>query len=88
MQEIASVRICAARPSPSLPRRITSSTRTTCTLQDVGHTLVLGATGTGKSFLADFLVTHAQKYDPLTVILDLGHSYRKLDIRSSSHRAK
>jgi len=47
-------------------------------VQDVGHTLVLGATGSGKSFLANFLVTHAQKYDPLTVILDLGHSYRKL----------
>ena len=39
---------------------------------------MLGATGSGKSFLLNFLVTHAQKYEPVTVILDLGHSYRKL----------
>jgi type IV secretion/conjugal transfer VirB4 family ATPase len=47
-------------------------------VQDVGHTLAVGATGVGKSFLMKGITTHAQQYDPFTVILDLGHGYRKL----------
>lgn len=47
-------------------------------VDDVGHTLALGATGSGKSFLLNFLITHALRYDPLMVIFDLGGSYRKL----------
>ena len=43
---------------------------------DVGHTLVLGATGSGKSFLLNFLLLQALQYKPRIVILDLGGSYR------------
>jgi type IV secretory pathway VirB4 component len=32
----------------------------------------------GKSFALNFLITHAQKYAPQTVVLDIRHSYRKL----------
>lgn len=45
---------------------------------DVGHTLILGATGSGKSFLLNFLLVQAQQYDPKVLILDLGGSYRWL----------
>jgi type IV secretion system protein VirB4 len=48
---------------------------------DVGHVLVQGATGAGKSFLVNFLLTHAQKYDPATVIFDIGGSYQRLTTR-------
>jgi type IV secretory pathway VirB4 component len=46
--------------------------------QDNAHTLVLGSTGSGKSFLLNFLLTHLQKYDPRTYIFDLGGSYESL----------
>ena len=45
---------------------------------DVGHTLILGATGSGKSFALNFLLVEALKYEPRVLILDLGGSYRWL----------
>ncbi len=45
---------------------------------DVGHTLVLGSTGSGKSFLLNFLLVHALRYGARIAILDLGGSYRWL----------
>jgi type IV secretion system protein VirB4 len=46
--------------------------------QDRAHSLILGATGSGKSFALNFLITHLQKYQPLTYIFDLGGSYENL----------
>ena len=45
---------------------------------DVGHTIVLGATGSGKSFLLNFLLVQSLKYQPRVLVLDLGRSYRYL----------
>lgn len=45
---------------------------------DVAHTLILGAIGSGKSFLVNFLTAAYQEYSPFTVIFDLGGSYQKL----------
>ncbi len=42
---------------------------------DIAHSLVLGTTGSGKSFFLNFLLTNLQKYAPLTFIFDLGASY-------------
>ena len=46
--------------------------------RDVGHTLMLGATGAGKSFTLNFLLVQALQYQPRVLILDLGGSYRAL----------
>src|ERR1700678_49011 len=40
--------------------------------RDVAHTLILGRTGAGKSFLLNFLITNLQKYDPHTLIFVFG----------------
>jgi type IV secretion/conjugal transfer VirB4 family ATPase len=45
---------------------------------DVAHTLILGATGSGKSFMLSTTLQAAQKYGPLTFIFDLGGSYETL----------
>jgi len=45
---------------------------------DTAHTVVLGRTGSGKSFLLNFLITNLQKYDPYTFIFDLGGSFEYL----------
>ena len=46
--------------------------------RDVGHTLMLGATGAGKSFTLNYLLVQALQYKPRVLILDLGGSYRAL----------
>jgi type IV secretion system protein VirB4 len=46
--------------------------------RDVAHTMILGRTGAGKSFLLNFLATNLQKYSPRTFIFDLGGSFESL----------
>jgi type IV secretion system protein TrbE len=46
--------------------------------RDVAHTMILGRTGAGKSFLLNFLATNLQKYVPHTFIFDLGGSFESL----------
>lgn len=45
---------------------------------EVAHTLILGMTGSGKSYLCSFLIQNAQKYAPLTFIFDIGGSFQSL----------
>jgi type IV secretion system protein VirB4 len=46
--------------------------------QDVGHSLLLGSTGSGKSFFLAFLLTQLQKYAPFTFVFDLGGGFQSL----------
>ncbi len=46
--------------------------------KDTAHTVILGRTGAGKSFLLNFLITNLQKYDPYTFIFDLGGSFENI----------
>jgi type IV secretion system protein TrbE len=45
---------------------------------EVAHTLILGMTGSGKSYLCNFLLQNSQKYAPLTFIFDIGGSFHSL----------
>jgi type IV secretion/conjugal transfer VirB4 family ATPase len=46
--------------------------------RDIAHTMILGRTGSGKSFLLNFLITNLQKYDPRTFIFDVGGGFASL----------
>jgi type IV secretion system protein TrbE len=46
--------------------------------KDTAHTVILGRTGSGKSFLMNFIITNLQKYEPYTFIFDLGGSFESL----------
>ena len=45
---------------------------------EVAHTLILGITGSGKSYFCNFILQNAQKYAPLTFIFDIGGSFQSL----------
>jgi type IV secretion system protein TrbE len=45
---------------------------------EVAHTLILGGTGSGKSFFCNFLLASTQKYEPFTYIFDVGGSFESL----------
>jgi type IV secretion system protein TrbE len=46
--------------------------------RDTAHSMILGRSGSGKSFLLNFLITSLQKYDPYTFIFDVGGSFESL----------
>jgi type IV secretion system protein VirB4 len=41
----------------------------------VGHTLVTGCTGAGKSYFLRFLAANIQKYEPYTVVIDIARGF-------------
>ena len=45
---------------------------------DTAHSIILGRTGAGKSFLLNFIITNLQKYAPYTFIFDLGGSFESV----------
>ena len=45
---------------------------------EVAHALILGMTGSGKSYFAAFVLQNAQKYAPLTFIFDIGGGFESL----------
>jgi type IV secretion system protein VirB4 len=45
---------------------------------EVGHSLILGMTGSGKTFFSVFLIQNAQKYRPQTYIFDIGSGYESV----------
>ena len=45
---------------------------------EVAHTLILGMSGSGKSYFCCFVLQNAQKYAPLTFIFDIGGSFQSL----------
>jgi type IV secretion system protein TrbE len=45
---------------------------------EVAHTLILGMTGSGKSYFCNFLLQNAQKYASIAFIFDIGGSFQSL----------
>jgi type IV secretory pathway VirB4 component len=44
---------------------------------EVAHTLILGMTGSGKSYFASFILQNAQKYSPQTYIFDIAEAFSR-----------